>query len=130
MPPTAAIGRQQSAVARRELAGDELALELEADEQEEDGHQRVVDPELEREAGHGVMPEGGPRGRDRRIGEEQRDDRRGDQQQGGEALGEGHRGMLNAAPRECKLVPLTTAAEPRTPTLRPQRRTGLNSDKP
>ena len=42
-------GRQHDARGRGELAGEELVLDLQADEQEEDRHQRVVDPLVQRE---------------------------------------------------------------------------------
>ena len=44
MPPTAAIAGSAARRRLAELAVDELALDLQADDEEEDGHQAVVDP--------------------------------------------------------------------------------------
>ena len=44
MPPTAATAGSAARLAVAQLAGDQLALDLEPDDEEEDGHQRVVDP--------------------------------------------------------------------------------------
>jgi hypothetical protein len=48
--------RQQGVAEIGQLAAVELALELEADQQEEDRHQRIVDPELDAEARDLRMP--------------------------------------------------------------------------
>ncbi len=58
MPPTAANIGSSAFLQVRELAAVELALELEADEQEEDRHQPVVDPVLEGETAELRLPEG------------------------------------------------------------------------
>ena len=50
MPPTAAaIGRLAPPGAVGQLAHDELALDLEADDEKEERHQPVVDPVVQRQ---------------------------------------------------------------------------------
>ena len=44
MPPSAAMRGQRGLARVTQLAVDELALDLEPDDEEEDGHQPVVDP--------------------------------------------------------------------------------------
>ena len=87
--------RQGGALPAGELADQELALDLEADDEEEDRHQAVVDPVREREVEaraaerdprldvlH-VPVEPGPG----RVGPSEGDERRGDQDDAGGALG-------------------------------------------
>ena len=48
MPPIAAITGSAACARRRQLADQQLALDLQPDEQEEDRHQAVVDPVQQR----------------------------------------------------------------------------------
>jgi len=52
----------------------QLALELQADQQEKHRHQGIVDPVLDGQAGHVLVPETEIPYTQRRIGEQQRDD--------------------------------------------------------
>ena len=49
MPPTRGDRRERGAARLAQLAVDELALDLEPDDEEEERHQAVVDPLLQRE---------------------------------------------------------------------------------
>ena len=49
MPPSAAIAGSSAFEERRELSDRQLALDLHADDEEEDAHQRVVHEVAERE---------------------------------------------------------------------------------
>ena len=48
MPPIAAGDRQRRLARRRQFAGQRLALDLQPDQEKEDGHQPVVDPLVQR----------------------------------------------------------------------------------
>ena len=57
MPPIAAGDRQRRLARGRQFAGQRLALDLQPDEEKEDGHQPVVDPLMKGERQH--MPAAG-----------------------------------------------------------------------
>jgi len=87
--PDSGGGRQRGLAHGAQLAEQHLALDLESDQQEEDGHQAVVDPVVQVVAdgqpgnGHAEVevPEVVESRRPRRVGREQGQDHRGHQNQ-------------------------------------------------
>jgi hypothetical protein len=78
---------QQSVAGIGQLADVELALEFEPDQQEEHGHQCVVDPVFQRERPELDLPHREIRPGGGRIREDQRHDGAPDQQDPGKLLG-------------------------------------------
>ena len=114
MPPDRRDDRQHRFAANRELADEQLALDLEPDDKEEERHEQVVDPVHQRlaelpgaheEPDLGV-PERIVRAPERGVGEHERDDRRDEQrdragdlgvQELAEALAQAHGQRANAS---------------------------------
>ena len=73
--------RQQGVLQRRQLTAVEFALEFQANQQEKDRHQRIVDPVHQTQARHMDLPQGQVIGSVRAVRQQQRKRRTGDQNQ-------------------------------------------------